>query len=138
MPKGTYTFSADGGYSISLILTTHAVLVVPASCIGLPGILQSCSALEQGMTPAPSSGSATSQTVACSGTSDCTCNSVGTKSVTVAGSYRTQGGTLTFAPYTNYSTLDDPYCVSGNQITVALSPGDGMSTAQATMVLTRQ
>jgi len=135
--QGTYTFSADGSYSNSLTVTPHAVLAVPASCMGPPG-LQTCSDLEQALQTNSGSGSATSATVVCSGTSGCTCTLVATESVAVAGSYSALGDTLTFQPDNGSSPIEDPYCVSGNQITVALVPSNGESVSQGTMVLTRQ
>jgi len=48
------------------------------------------------------------------------------------------GDTLTFQPDNGSSPIEDPYCVSGNQITVALVPSNGAGVSQRAMVLTRQ
>lgn len=130
---GSYTLSADGTYSNSVTLTLHGILAVPASCIGTPG-LQTCADLERGPSQASGSGSSASPTVSCSGTGDCRCSVVTAEFTSATGSYSTLGDTLTFVPDGNASPTTYSYCVSGNQIALALSSTSG----QASLVLTQQ
>ena len=136
--SGTYLFSADGSYSNSVTVTPHGVLAVPASCMTQPGsTVQTCSDLEKALLEHTGGGS-TPATIACSGTSDCTCTITTTATVMVADAYTVQGDTLTLFSQRNTSPAVAPYCVAGKQITVELSSDSGVSVSQGTMVLTRQ
>jgi hypothetical protein len=118
--SGTYVFSADGTYSNSVTVTPHGILTVPASCMTQPGsTVQTCTDLERALLEHIASGSTTA-TIICSGTTDCARTIVMTETVALGQTYSIQGDTLTLFSPSNSSQATDPYCVSGNHITVGL------------------
>jgi hypothetical protein len=136
--SGTYVFSADGTYSNSVTVTPHGILAVPASCMTQPeSTVQTCTDLDKALLEHIGSGS-TPATIICSGTTDCACTIVMTETISVGDAYSIQGDTLTLFSPSNSSQAADPYCVSGNQITVSLGSTSGFSVSHGAMVLTRQ
>jgi hypothetical protein len=132
--QGTYTFSDDGTYAASMVYTPHLHLSVPASCLTKPGAALTCGELGTRLQNF-GSGSSPAPTVTCTGDTDCSCTIDGTDSMEARGYWATQGNMLLLTPAGKSSANPVPYCVSGNQITLAPNLTGG---GQETMVLARQ
>jgi hypothetical protein len=136
--QGSFTFSSDGTYSVSLTLASHMLLTVPASCMTRPGGAQSCSALGTALQEYFSGESSLTPTVDCTGSADCSCTIVGSAPADARGYWATQGDMLLLTPAGKTSQNAVPYCVSGNRLTLTPQLTGGGLGAQETMVLTRQ
>lgn len=127
--SGTFWFDGSTTYMIEGTEALRSTLYLPASCLSELGV-GTCSELE--FIPNPIETARMSTT--CTGTSTCTCTTVGSKAVLEQGAYLPSGKNLTLANYSNNVNTHFSYCVSGNQIAMS-STDTGTITS---IVLTRQ
>jgi hypothetical protein len=112
--SATYTFNADGSFSLSLTADESGTQTLPASC--LSGI-QSCALLEMTSTTQ----GLTTSTTGCTGnpSQSCTCTFTAKGTLTDTGTYTTAGTGLTMKDSSGPSSPLG-YCVTGNQLELSL------------------
>jgi hypothetical protein len=117
---GTITFNADGTESQSIVVVALESLTFPTSC--LPSATQ-CDAATATVAAQPDTTDAS-----CSfSTAGCTCSGEVTASTSASGTYQISG-TSVIVTAAGESPDTDPYCVSGNELTLQSTDGNGDTT----------
>jgi hypothetical protein len=116
--SGTYTFNADGTYSLTLTADESGPQTLPASC--LPNI-QTCAMLEMSSTMQGLTSSVTS----CSGdvSQSCTCTFMARGTLTDNGTYTTAGTSVTMTG-TSGPSKPEGFCATGNQLELTLTSNE--------------
>jgi hypothetical protein len=141
---GAVTFNADKTYQVNTTTSGTLTEVIPQSCLAGGGAQITCAQLTQVLQGQLAG--APFMSVACSGTSACSCQFVFKAQTSMeSGTYSTSGTNLTFAPASGAPTAS-PYCASATQVTIqsatmssvgGMGMGD-MLDAKSSMVLTKE
>ena len=116
---GTASFNADKSYTVTETVSASLNVMLPSSCLTEGGVTVTCAQFAQAIQAADaSSGAPSFSSVACSGSSGCTC-ALALVPVTMndAGTWSTSGTNIALMSSTSGNS-SPPYCVQGDEIHV--------------------
>lgn len=115
--SGTVAYREDKTYQANVTVTGSVVMKVPASCLTQQGVTLTCGQLQQSLEAKATDGGY--ESVACSGSSNCSCTITLVPEQQVAsGTYSTSGATLTQTE-AGGTPEDTSYCVKGSSLTLS-------------------